>query len=662
MGFRPEIQALRAVAVILVVVFHLWPGLLAGGYVGVDVFFVISGYLITGHLWSEVDRTGGVSLAEFWSRRLRRLLPAAAVVLVSSVVLMLLVVPRSLWQQTVIEVGASALWVQNWVLAAGSVDYLAAEGTPTLVQHFWSLSVEEQFYLVWPVLLLAVVTLFRARRVALRWMLVVIAGASFAFSVVQADVASGYFNTATRAWEFAVGGVLALSPGLLEALRRRAGLTRVTAWSGFGMILASAILYTSGTPFPGAAASLPVIGAALVIAGGTDDAASLLGRAVRLRGVQRIGDLSYSIYLWHWPLVVVGAYLPVAGEWWPVAVVVLTLGLAALTKRFVEDPARAARGTRRTYTMAVAVIASIVVLSSATWGVVQGGTMASARTAMEHSQTDPCFGAAALAERCDDPFAMSPDVDTAYAAQDRGVLWQHCNAYGTAVKTCEFGMTEGYDRTVAVVGNSHAAALIPGIDAYAQDHGWRVLLMRKTDCLGVSPLDLGGPDGADCAAWTENVLDELARRADIGLVVFGSHANALHYLAAPEPSTSDVRTLETRVGETFQALLDAGKRVLVVGDTPGTRPTPAPECVYLHRADNDPCATPVGDGLEDDNLEAAVARAIPGVEYLSLTPYVCTDRCHALIGGVVVYFDDHHLSGSFSRSLAPYLGEALEGR
>jgi peptidoglycan/LPS O-acetylase OafA/YrhL len=658
-GFRPEIQALRALAVTLVVVFHLWPQALSGGYVGVDVFFVISGYLITAHLWSEVERTGTVSLTAFWSRRLRRLLPAASVVLGASLLLMLLVVPRSLWQQTVVEVGASALWAQNWVLSAGAVDYLAADGTPTLVQHYWSLSVEEQFYVVWPVLLVGLLAL-RSRRVVVRWVLLAVAVGSFTVSVLLASTSSGYFNTATRAWEFAAGGLLALSPGLLARFRERPRLARATAWVGIGMIGASAAVFTSTTPFPGSAAALPVLGTVLVIAGGADDARSLLGRVVRLAPVQRLGDISYSLYLWHWPLIIAVGYLPIGTAWHPVLVVPLALVLAALTKRFVEDPGRASRSTRRTYGFSLAAIATIVVLATSTWGVVYTDTVASARTTLERAEADPCFGAAALVEGCDAPFAVTASVDTAFAAQDRGVLAEPCSSRGTDVKECWFGDLDSYERTVAIVGNSHAAALVEGIDAYGKEHGWRVLLMRKTDCLGVSTLDLGGSGGADCATWTQNVRAELASRDDIDLVLFGSHSNALHYLSAAEPSTQELEALTTEISASYTSLLERGIRVLVVGDTPGTRPVPAPECVYLQRDAYDPCAEEPG-GLEDDNIVATVGRATSGVEYLSLLPYVCSNDCHALIGGLVVYFDDHHLSGSFSRSLAPYLGAAIDG-
>jgi hypothetical protein len=263
---------------------------------------------------------------------------------------------------------------------------------------------------------------------------------------------------------------------------------------------------------------------------------------------------------------------------------------------------------------------------------------------------------------CPAPFAVTPQVDTAFAAQDRGALALPCNSYGTTVKTCEFGDTEHYTRTVAVVGNSHAAALIAGLDAYGRDHGWRVLLMRKTDCLGVSTLSLGQSGGQDCVDWTRNVRSTLAQRDDIDLVLFGTHSNALHYLAAPKPSEAVQGALAAEIRGTYEALLARGTRVLVVGDTPGTKPVPAPECVYLHRGDDDPCATGPASALEDGNIEAATARETPGVEFLSLLPYVCDAAgCHVVIGGVVVYFDDHHLSSSFSLSLAPYLGRALEG-
>ncbi|MFC6344952.1 acyltransferase family protein, partial [Nocardioides hankookensis] len=215
-GFRPEIQGLRAVAVLLVIAYHLYPNRVPGGYVGVDVFFVLSGFLITSHLFREADSTSHLSLVRFWGRRIRRLLPASLLVLAVSLVLTWVWVPQSMWEQTLRQIGASALYVENWALAAEAVDYSAIGNEPTLVQHYWSLSVEEQFYLVWPLLVVAALLLVRRRGVALRPVLTGVFGAvvlaSFVYSVVitSHDTARAYFVTPTRAWEFGVGALVGL--------------------------------------------------------------------------------------------------------------------------------------------------------------------------------------------------------------------------------------------------------------------------------------------------------------------------------------------------------------------------------------------------------------------------------------------------------------------
>ena len=665
-GFRPEVQGLRALAVALVVIYHFWSDALPGGFVGVDVFFVVSGFLITGQLAREVDSTGSISLARFWARRIRRLLPAATVVLAVSFVAMLAIVPRSLWQTTAVEIGASALYIENWVLAVTSVDYLGAEGTPTLAQHFWSLSVEEQFYLVWPLLLLLAALWPSAQRRVRVVLLTAVLVLSLAYSFSQAGTPSGYFNTGVRAWEFAAGALLALAPGVISWLARHRVVAAVFSWSGVGLIVAAALLFDGSTAFPGGAALLPVVGTVLVISAGVSPLSA--GRLASFRPVQGLGDLSYSLYLWHWPVLIVLPYLvgTTEGIAAPAALLV-ALGLAWLTKRFVEDPVRHSRVMLgrpvRSFVGAASTIAVIAILTSVTWGSVQASTAAAARDAVTEYQSNPCYGAQAMADpTCERPFAVG-DIDTAFSGQDRGALAEPCNSYGTTVRRCEFGDTEDPALTVAVVGNSHAAALIAGLDAYGNEHNWRIVLMRKTDCLGVSTLPFAQPAGSECTSWTENVF-EMLRAPDIDAVVFATHRNAMHYLADPVTPDAEVAELKPHIEANFAALVASGMPVLVVGDTPGTRPDPAPECVYLHRFDYDPCATPLPtDGRDDGNIVAEAARAVPGVGYLSLLPTVCdSNACHVVIGGTIVYFDDHHLSGSFSRSLAPYLGAAVEAQ
>ena len=268
---RPEIQGLRAVAVMFVVLYHLWPGRLRGGYIGVDVFFVISGFLITGNLLREVDRRGRVRFADFWARRARRLLPAAFLVLLATGVGILLWVPQLMWQQFFKEIAASGLYVENWSLARDAVDYLASSNAPSPVQHYWTLSAEEQFYLGWPFLvMLGVLVASRTswpRTRAITAVLGTAALASLAFSLWQtvANPSVAYFSTFTRAWEFAAGALLACAGSRVALHGRPAALLSLV---GLGTIAACGLLFTHDTPMPGTAAVVVVLASVAVIAAG----------------------------------------------------------------------------------------------------------------------------------------------------------------------------------------------------------------------------------------------------------------------------------------------------------------------------------------------------------------------------------------------------------
>ena len=656
---RPDIQALRALAIVVVLAYHLWPGTVGGGYVGVDVFFVVSGFLITSHLLSELRRSGTVSLPAFWARRIRRLLPAASVVLGFCLAAMFAAVPPSLWQRTVTEIAASALYAQNWVLGAGSVDYLGADGAPTLVQHFWSLSVEEQFYLVWPVLIVLAALLAGRRRSAavVCSLLVAIALGSFVFSVLetQRSQPSAYFHTGARAWEFAIGGLLAFVPSGVQKRMPVAARTTLAA-VGAAMVLFSVLRFDAATPFPGSAALVPVLGTVLVILARPD------GRIVRARPVLWLGAVSYPLYLWHWPLIVLTPYLFGVDAGGPASIAVLaaSLALAWLTTRFVENR-RAARPPRRAghrgaYTLAAGMAVVMVVAGVATSGALQSSAATAARAAVHGFETDPCYGAAAMlpGAGCAAPYAVPDDLDTAYAASDKGSLAMPCSSTGVAVTQCEFGELDDPVRTVAVVGNSHAGHLMAGLDAYGLAHGWTIVLMRKTGCTGAST---AAQTETGCTEWTRAVLDELLARADIATVVFATNDDALHYVGGERMGADAVAEVEANVSDNLAALLAAGKRVVAVGDVPGAAEA-APDCVYLHRSEYDPCSTERVP--ERDNVVATAARATAGVGVVDLDPYFCDEtRCHSVIGGAVVYLDEHHLTASFSRSLGPMLGAAI---
>lgn len=308
--FRPEVQALRALAVALVVVYHLRADWLPGGYIGVDVFFVISGFLITGIMAREVERTGGLRLGHFYARRARRILPAAAVTIVVVVAAAVTFLPPTRWLSVGDQALSSALFFQNWLLAAESVDYLAEGSAPSPFQHFWSLAIEEQFYSLWPVVLVVLAgVLARAARpgafrVAAAAVLVVITGASLLTSVLMTATGepSAYFVTHTRAWELGAGGLLALVGTSGRPDSRAMG---VLSWAGVAAILIAAFTFTGATAFPGIAAVLPVAGTMAVIYAGRSTGGWSTRWIVDRPSVQWLGNASYSLYLWHWPVIVI---------------------------------------------------------------------------------------------------------------------------------------------------------------------------------------------------------------------------------------------------------------------------------------------------------------------------------------------------------------------
>ncbi|WP_156663070.1 acyltransferase, partial [Mycobacterium sp. 1274761.0] len=345
--FRHDIEGLRAVAVIAVVLFHAGLPGASGGFIGVDVFFVVSGFLITGMLWREASSTGTVRMAKFYAARARRLLPAAITVLVATCTASAMLLPP-LQARSVLGDGiASALYVGNYRLAIEGTDYLSADASPSPLQHYWSLGVEEQFYLLWPALIVGIAWLFTrlARRPTL-WppvaMLAVLAVLSFVGSVVCTDnwPSWAFFSLPTRAWELAVGGLVALTTGVWRHLPGPSAA--LVGWGGLALIVVTCTQIGEDTPYPGTTALLPVLGTVLVIGAGCATPDLGVGRFLSKPAMRSVGRLSYSWYLWHWPVLllapfVFGAALGLAAR---LAMIMVSFGLAILTLHLVENPAR----------------------------------------------------------------------------------------------------------------------------------------------------------------------------------------------------------------------------------------------------------------------------------------------------------------------------------
>lgn len=666
---RADIQGLRAIAVILVVLFHLWPNRVPGGYIGVDVFFVISGFLITSHLVRELHSTGSLNVGRFWARRAVRLLPASFTVIVVSLIAVVVLVPDSLIGQFVFEGAASSAYFVNWVLAANSVDYLAADNLASPFQHFWTLSVEEQFYIAVPIILLATALITRRTTVStFRIVLGTAALLSFGYGIwLTATTPSvAYFSTFTRAWEFLAGGLLALVP--LSISRRFSGPLSILGVAG---IVASAFVLDASSAFPGWLALLPVLSTLLVIASGP---VSWVGDLSRFQPVLLTGTLSYSIYLWHWPLIVLlpyatGAPLTTVNK---VVIAVATVFLAWLTYTFIENPARfsvALTPLRKPRAVFAWMIALIVVIGTGAYGVTAVTTMRieaaakEAEAALAAGKDADCFGAAARdpATGCPaNPLGtmLIPDPASTGANANRVECWTGSDS--AKVNVCQLGPAEGYTRTLFAIGDSHNSALLTTYEKIAHEKNWRIDLTGHNGCYWTAR-EQDGPIleyREKCTEWKSSIRHWLNERPAYD-GIFTMHAASRWPAVRMPGETQDEATVNGMV-EAWSEQTARGTKVLAIRDNPVQRDD-VKSCVDQNRADPNRCALPRAEALAWFDGSAEAVALTPGAHLIDLTPLFCTaDICPVVIGNAVVYSDRDHLTAEFAETLSGYIAAAAE--
>jgi peptidoglycan/LPS O-acetylase OafA/YrhL len=665
--FRPDVQGLRAIAVLLVVLYHAKVPGVTGGYVGVDVFFVISGFLITGQLVREAARTGRVSLPLFYARRARRLMLPAAVVVVAT-----LCVGRALssvyeFKALSLDAVFTALYSLNYRLAAQGVDYQAANGPLSPLQHFWSLAVEEQFYALWPLLIIAAVLLGRRRWVGLlAGILAAVTAGSLLLSsaLTETNAPYAYFSLHTRAWELGVGGLLALGATRLSRVPR--AVAAAGSWAGVAAIVVAGIAFDDATPFPGTAALLPVLGTALVVAAGCRGVPTGAEPLLATRPMQGVGKVSYAWYLWHWPPVVLIPAITGVRLAWPalLGLMVVALGLAAATYVAIERPALASRLRKRAWLgtaagVAAGTVAFALLLRISLPSLVGTGA-AVAPIPLKRADTTEIQQALdrSLAMRRA-PSNLAPALDDIRddepSSNNNGC---HVDLLDVAQPSCVYGDRKGRHSAV-LFGDSHAQQWEPALDAMGKRIHWRVMSWTKSSC-PAADVTLNEEHikriYTECTTWRQQTLARIVK-ARPDLVVLSQSDDV------PGQQLTDQQWADATL-VTVKRLKAAGIRVTYLMDTP-VPGTDAPLCVADHLSEVTACARPRADAYTDADRHKTMRAALEaaGVRIVEPVNWFCTgDWCPSVVGGMLVYRDRSHMSTVYSRWLTPMLRPVFVAR
>jgi len=664
-GYRPEIDGLRALAVVAVVAYHAGLPGFGGGFVGVDVFFVISGFLITGLLAREVEGSGRLSVAGFYGRRARRLLPMSALVTIVTVAVGWRVLSPLLHRDLVADAFATSTYTINIRLAGQQLDYLRSTLAPSAFQQFWSLAVEEQFYLLWPLLMVVVLRgSLPRRRAAICVSAVCLASLAASVLLTQSQPPWAFFLLGTRAWQLGLGGLLALGLSRVET-QVDARLRMIGQVAGLGLIVVSVVAFGETMPWPGSWALVPTVGTVLVLAGPSAVAGrgSRVSRALSAGPAVWVGQRSYSWHLWHWPAMVFAAAAADRGigGWTAVVAGVGTLGLAHVTYRMVEQPVRRAprlvASPRRSVLFGVTVTLSLACLFAVLGhnvGDVVGSGQA-ARDVAARALNERRLDRAALVQAV--PSNLTPKLSDAY--DDLPAVYAagcHLSLEQVTPLVCRYGDVEA-ERTVVLFGDSHAAQWVPALDALGVRQGFALVPLTKSGCPAA---DLSVYDGqlrrvyTECADWRAAAIARIAElHPDLTVV-----ANSSEYVGVGEQAPDD-DTWVSAFERTLAGVARSGP-VVLLADTP--RPiSRVNECLSVNLATADRCVLvrreAVDTRFERIETRASEASDVPLVPTVDL---ICgRRRCPVMVGSALVYRDSSHLTTVYAERLARTLGARL---
>ena len=607
-----QIQGLRALAALLVTIFHA--RLMPGGFIGVDIFYVISGYLITGLILREIEKTGRLDLSAFYQRRIKRLLPTSVFVLFVTAIVGMFVLPAITRDALGRDLFAAAAYISNYLFAWWQNDYQNLNATPSPFIHYWSLAVEEQFYVVWPVFILI---LSRYGKKAIFNGVALVTGASLLFSIylTQASPIWAFYSLPTRAWELGVGALLLFVP---ERFLRN----RYFPWLGVLGIFFASIQFDEGTAFPGTNALIPVIATAVLI-GTIPIWPRFFNDLSNNRLSQWLGAISYPLYLWHWPALV----LPSAALDRPLRIrerllcIILTVVLAHFTTKYIEQPLRHRNfSAKKTYgffasTTAISLIAAFAIVSSSS-------------NLIKVDGTDYKFNLQKVIAK---PAIYGDGCHVNYGKNESG--------------ECLYGDVKS-DRTIVLYGDSHAAQWFPSLEIIASRNGYRLISLTKSACSSVeAPRENQGAfNNSECNEWRKNSIERIKQIEPYAVIV-----SSFQYFNPP----SYVKDRDAWWRDGQQLLLanlnGSAKNLIYISDTPHPQ-SDIPNCLASRNSQK--C----------DTSEKTPNLIIDGFSQIDPTPWLCTEFCPAIQDGYVVYRDASHISVDAAVGLTDKLELALKDK
>ena len=604
----PQIQALRALAAILVLLFHA--ELVGGGYIGVDIFYVISGYLITGLIVREIEESGSLNFRAFYLRRIKRLLPTSFTILMVTALTAWYFYPGTMRDELGRHIFAAAVYVSNFLFAFWQMDYQNLNAIPPVVVHFWSLAVEEQFYIFWPVIVLAAFK-FGGRKNLFK-VIGAITALSFLFSLylTEASPIWAFYSLPTRAWELGIGA-------LLLAIPKKYKLSVAYPWIALLLITYASFFYTDKTPFPGTAAIAPVIGTAAAIAS-ISSWPRILNFFSNLRVTQWLGEISYPLYLWHWPLLVIPmVYLGRGLNMYERALAIIgTLLLADLTHRYIEQPLRHISLSPKKI-VSGAVIASLIATGTGLAISASANNMITLSSGESYSLEEIMVKPQVYLDDC------------------------HVNNGETVSGDCTYGPVS--ENKVVLFGDSHAAQWMPVLEELAYKKNFQLISLTKSACpaAAVLKVESGEYKNADCSKWRENSIARIQALKPMAVIVSG-----MQHFEMPSGYSSRAEWWREGQAKTFAGLRGSSEHIIYISDTPHPL-RDIPSCIAAGRIDK--C----------NATEPSEAIFSPGWKQINPTSWFCAQNCPAIIDGVVAYRDASHISVLMSKKVEPELLSTL---